>query len=189
MADAFESGMAEAQAQELLGVGPDGKKKKGKGQSGVDLLAAQMENMKRMLEEKEVAMRQMAEEKMEAEAQLKATEQEVNALMCGITGGPLTPGARGGGGGFGDKDSPGGGGKNSPGGKKGGKGGKGGGKGGGDQQGFEPLDPEEAAALAAALPAAQRKLFESMSETEQASTSDCLLMGIRCPSDCLLMGI
>ena len=181
--------MAEAQAQELLGVGPDGKKKKGKGQSGVDLLAAQMENMKRMLEEKEVAMRQMAEEKMEAEAQLKATEQEVNALMCGITGGPLTPGARGGGGGFGDKDSPGGGGKNSPGGKKGGKGGKGGGKGGGDQQGFEPLDPEEAAALAAALPAAQRKLFESMSETEQASTSDCLLMGIRCPSDCLLMGI
>ena len=175
MADAFEAGMAEAEAQELLGVGPDGKKKKGKGQSGVDLLAAQMENMKRMLEEKEVAMRQMAEEKMEAEAQLKATEQEVNALMCGITGGPLTPGARGGGGGFGGKDSPGGGGKNSPGGKTRGKGG---GKGGGDQQGFEPLDPEEVAALAAALPAAQRKLFESMSETEQESTSDCLLVGI-----------
>ena len=51
--------MAEAEAQELLGVGPDGKKKKGKGQSGIDLLAAQMENMKRMLEEKEVAMRQV----------------------------------------------------------------------------------------------------------------------------------
>jgi hypothetical protein len=61
VADAFEAGMAEAEAQELLGVGPDGKKKKGKGQSGIDLLAAQMENMKRMLEEKEGAMRQMAE--------------------------------------------------------------------------------------------------------------------------------
>ena len=150
VADAFEQGMREAEAQEALGlVGADGKKKKGKGQSGVDMLAAQLESLKQALQEKEVAVRKMAAEKIEAEAQLKASEQEVSALMNGVMGGSLTP-KPGGGGGFG------GGGGGRGGGKGGGKGGKGGGK---------RLSGKDAAKL----PAEQRALYDNMSEDEQAA--------------------
>ena len=53
--------------------------------SGVDLLAQQLEEMRRLLAEKDAQLDAMENVKNDAEMQLKASDQEVNALMAGIS--------------------------------------------------------------------------------------------------------
>lgn len=64
--------------------GMNGRGRKGS-TSGVDMLAAQMEALRNALAEKDAELNSMKQETFEAKSQLRASDQEVNALMAGLT--------------------------------------------------------------------------------------------------------
>ena len=103
-AEAEESAGRERDAQQLIkrGSGPGGSSEAGgagggaprmarRGStSGVDMLAAQMEALRAALAEKDAQLAHYKSETINAQAELRASDQEVNALMAGISSSATT---------------------------------------------------------------------------------------------------